>query len=176
MRRIAIAAALSALFAAPAAFAADKVRATLTGAEEVPIVSTAAAGEFAGLIGDGGDAIDYELSFNGLQGAVQQAHIHLAQPNVNGAIVIWLCQTPTTLAPIAVRDITPECPQSGSVRGLITQANVLAIATQQVATGDIGQVVAAIRAGFAYVNVHTTPSPGGEIRGQIRADSRTAAN
>jgi hypothetical protein len=176
VQRIAIVAALSALFAAPTAFAADKLRAALTGGEEVPIVSTAAAGEFAGLISGGGDAIDYELSFNGLQGAVQQAHIHLAQPSVNGAIVIWLCQTPTTQAPLAVRDLTPECPQSGSVRGLITQANVLAIATQQVAAGGIGQVVAAMRAGFAYVNVHTTPSLGGEIRGQVRADQRSAAN
>ena len=68
MQRIAIAAALSAAFAAPAAFAADKVRAALTGAEEVPIVSTAAAGEFTGLINDGGDAIDFELTYGGLQG------------------------------------------------------------------------------------------------------------
>src|SRR5688572_26069318 len=149
MHRIAIAAALSALFAAPGAFAADKLRAVLAGGEEVPIVSTAAAGEFAGLISDGADAIDYELSFNGLQGAVQQAHIHLAQPSVNGAIVIWLCQTETTPAPLAVRDLTPVCPQSGSVTGLVTPANVLAVATQQIAAGGLGQVIAAMRAGFA---------------------------
>jgi hypothetical protein len=175
MHRIAIATALAAAFAAPAAFAADRLRAVLTGGEEVPIVSTAAAGEFAGLL-NGGESLDYELSFNGLQGTVQQAHIHLAQPSVNGAIVIWLCQTETTPAPPSVSALTPVCPQSGSVRGLITPANVLAVATQQVAAGGLGQVIAAMRAGFAYVNVHTIPSTGGEIRGQIRADQRTGEN
>lgn len=173
MHRIAIAAALSALFAAPAAFAADKVRAALTGGEEVPIVSTVAVGEFAGVISDGGDAIDYELTYSGLQGTVRQAHIHLAQPSVNGSVVIWLCQTSLNQAP---DPLTPECPQSGTVRGFITAAQVISGGTQQVAPMEIGKVIAAIRAGFAYVNVHTTPSPLGEIRGQIRADSRAAAN
>jgi len=55
-------------------------------------------------------------------------------------------------------------------RGPITAANVIAgsMAPQQLAAGDLAAVVAAIRAGAAYANVHTTPSPGGEIRGQIR--------
>jgi hypothetical protein len=165
MHRIAIAAALSAAFAAPVALGADRLRSTLTGDEEVPIVSTVAAGAFSGLISRGEDAIDYELAYSGLQGTVQQAHIHLAQPSVNGGIVVWLCQTLTTPAPLAVRDLTPECPQSGIVTGLITPANVIAAATQQIAPGALGQVIAVMRAGFAYVNVHTTPSPGGEIRG-----------
>jgi CHRD domain-containing protein len=176
MQRIAIVAALSALCAAPAALAADKVRAALTGAEEVPIVSTAASGEFAGLISDSADAIDFELTYGGLQGTVRQAHIHLAQPDVNGSIVIWLCQTSLNPAPEPVANLTAECPQSGTVSGLITAANVIAAATQQIAPMEIGKVIAAMRAGFAYVNVHTTPSPGGEIRGQVRADNRAAAN
>jgi hypothetical protein len=56
------------------------------------------------------------------------------------------------------------------VSGTIQAANVIAGATasQQLAVGDLAAVVAAIRAGVAYANVHTTLSPGGEIRGQIR--------
>jgi CHRD domain-containing protein len=39
--------------------------------------------------------------------------------------------------------------------------------------GELDEVIAAIRAGVAYVNVHATPlNPGGEIRGQIRGSDR----
>jgi hypothetical protein len=57
------------------------------------------------------------------------------------------------------------------VSGRITAANVIAgsTTTQQLNAGDFVGAIAAMRAGFAYANVHTLPlSPGGEIRGQIR--------
>ena len=42
-------------------------------------------------------------------------------------------------------------------------------AAQQVTAGELEEVIAAMRSAVAYVNVHTTLSPGGEIRGQIGA-------
>jgi len=86
---------------------------------------------------------------------------------VNGSIVIFLCQTATNPDPTG---LAPQCPQEGIVTGTITAANVIAgaTATQQLAAGDFAAVVTAIHAGFAYANVHTQLSPGGEIRGQIR--------
>ena len=101
---------------------------------------------------------------------------HFAQKSVNGGIVIWLCQTATNPAPAAVVNLTPVCPQSGSVSGHITSANVVQAntpPTQQLLAGELAEVIAAIRAGSAYANVHTSLSPGGEIRGQIRADGKT---
>ena len=85
-----------------------------------------------------------------------------------------MCQTATTPAPASVATLTPMCPQSGTVTGTITAASVLATAAnQQIAVGELDEVIAAIRAGVAYVNVHATPAnPGGEIRGQIRASDR----
>jgi hypothetical protein len=38
-----------------------------------------------------------------------------------------------------------------------------------VTAGQFDEAVAAIRAGIAYVNVHTTLVGSGEIRGQLRA-------
>ena len=76
-------------------------------------------------------------------------------------------------APATVAGLTPLCPQSGTVTGQITAANVIAAATasQQIVAGELAEVIAAIRAGRAYVNVHSTPlTPGGEIRGQVQAD------
>jgi hypothetical protein len=54
------------------------------------------------------------------------------------------------------------------VTGTISPSDVQLITAQGLAAGDLAAVVRAIRAGFAYVNVHTTVFPSGEIRGQIR--------
>jgi len=173
MKKLPLAAALAFALAAPAVFAdngGDKIRARLTGYEEVPAVSTPASGEFEARISRDEGMIEYELSYSGLQGSVSQAHIHFAQKAVNGSIVLWLCQTPGTPAPAAVAGLTPQCPQSGTVTGTLTAANVIAATTtsQLILAGELAEVIAAIRAGRAYVNVHALPlNPGGEIRGQI---------
>jgi CHRD domain-containing protein len=149
----------------------NRLRTSLIGFNEVPVVSTGGSGRFKAKIADDGESIDYELSFGGLQGVVAQSHIHVAQKDVNGAIVLWLCQG-TQRAPATVAALTPECPQEGTVSGTLTAANVVqpTPAPQQILAGELDEVIAAIRAGKAYANVHTDLSPGGEIRGQIDAD------
>jgi len=150
---------------------AEKIEADLIGFREVPSVSTVASGEFHATINPGDQSIDYELRYSGLQGTVQQSHIHVAQLSVNGSIVIWLCQTATPFLDPA--HLAPQCPPGKAteavVTGHITAANVIAGATasQQLKAGDLAAVIEAIRAGFAYANVHTDLSPGGEIRGQV---------
>ena len=44
--------------------------------------------------------------------------------------------------------------------------------TQQLTALEIEEVIAAMRSGVAYANVHTTISPGGEIRGQVNGSGR----
>jgi hypothetical protein len=152
---------------------AEHIRATLTGYEEVPVVSTFASGEFNARISNDDESIEYELTYSGLQGTVQQSHIHVAQLSVNGSIVIWLCQTAAPFLDPTGK--APQCPQQGTVTGTITAANVIGGSPpnpQQLTAGDLAEVIAAMRAGTAYANVHTTLSPGGEIRGQLRASNR----
>ena len=146
---------------------ADQIGALLTGYEESPSVSTTGNGTFTATIAPNGKVIQYTETYSGLQGTVTQSHIHVGQLGVNGSVVIFLCQTATNPDPTG---LAPPCPQEGTVAGTITMANVIAgaTATQQLAAGDLAAVIAAIRAGAAYANVHTTISPGGEIRGQIR--------
>jgi len=92
------------------------------------------------------------------------AHIHFAQPGVNGAIVVWLCGPTANPGPVG----TPTCPQSGTVTGIVTAANVLATpATQPLGAGELATFIQALRASAAYANVQTSLSPGGEIRGQV---------
>lgn len=175
MRKFSILSALVLAWSAPAPASAETIQAELTGYQEVPSVSTPASGQFTAQISRDDGMIEYELSYSGLIGTVQQSHIHVAQPAVNGSIVIWLCQTTTTPAPAAVAGLTPFCPESGTVTGQITAANVIGASTtsQQITAGELDEVIAAIRAGVAYANVHSTPlNPGGEIRGHIRASSK----
>lgn len=170
MKKLSIAAALALAFAAPTVLADGKnrIRTTLTGYQEVPSVSTVARGSFEADIHRDGNAFDWVLSYSGLQGNVAQAHIHFAQRSVNGAIVVWLCGTGEPGTPLAGPAGTPTCPQSGTVSGTAMAANVSpGSATQQLTAGEIQEVIAAMRAGKAYANVHTSISPGGEIRGQI---------
>jgi CHRD domain len=146
---------------------AEDLAALLTGYDESPSVSTTAKGEFSASIEHNGQVILYSETFSGLQAPITQSHIHIAQPGVNGSIVIFLCQTAANPDPTG---LAPQCPQQGTVTGTITAANVIAgsMAPQQLKAGDLDAVITAIRAGMAYANVHTTASPGGEIRGNIR--------
>jgi len=169
MRRLSILSALLLAWGVSPQASAENIHARLSGYQEVPSVSTAGSGEFKAHISPDDKSIDYEMTFGGLQAPITQSHIHVAQRAVNGSIVIWLCQTTTNPAPAAAGSIQ-FCPQSGTITGRITAANVIAgsMAPQQLTANDLDEVLAAIRAGVAYANIHTQVSGGGEIRGQIR--------
>jgi hypothetical protein len=130
-------------------------------------VSTEARGTFTAKIDEHDDLITYELRYRDLEGEVTQGHIHFGQQHTVGGIVVWLCQTEDTPAPPEVANVTPFCPQEGSVSGTITPAQVLAAANQGLDAEEFDELVRAIRAGAAYVNVHSSLFPPGEIRGQI---------
>jgi hypothetical protein len=115
------------------------------------------------------NSISYELSYSGLSSPVTQAHIHFAQKGVNGNIIVYLCDN-TGLAPSG----TPPCPNSGTVTGTVTAADVnppknpLPVTAQGIAPGDFAGLIAAIEHNAGYINVHTTTYPNGEIRGQLK--------
>ena len=146
-----------------------KFSALLTGWDEVPAVSTVARGNFSARISDDESQITYRLSYADLEGAVQQAHIHVGQPGVNGGISVWLC---SNLASPPTPPGTQPCPAPpATITGTITAADVVGPTAQGVAPGEFAELIRAIRAGRTYTNVHTTKFPGGEIRDQIRDNS-----
>ena len=158
---------LLAVALAPPALANDGIDVRLKGYAEVPSVSSVAKARFKASIDDKTGAINYMLTYSGLEGDVRQAHIHFGQHGVNGGIAVWLCQTSFNLDPTG---LAPTCPQSGTVTGMLTAANVVGPAGQGIAAGEFAEVLAAIRGGVAYVNVHSTKFPGGEVRAQLRDD------
>lgn len=140
-----------------------KASGKLIGYQEVPSVSSRGSGEFEAKIVDN-SKIEYRLSYRDLEAAVQQAHIHFGQRSVNGGISVFLCSNLGN-GPAG----TQACPPApATVTGTIVAANVGAgAAAQGIAAGEFAELLAAIRAGKTYANVHTTMFPGGEIRAQL---------
>jgi hypothetical protein len=134
-------------------------------------VSTPATGKFEARIDEDSQTIHYELSYSNLQGNVTQAHIHFGQKHTVGGIVVWLCQTGVAQHPAPdLGNLTPTCPASGTVTGMIGPDDIVTVAGQGIDAGErnaFAELVRAIRAGATYVNVHSSVFPPGEIRGQI---------
>lgn len=163
---LALLVATSPAFASGASEDDDRVTARLAPRNEVPAVSSPARGAFRADIDKVAQTIRYTLAYEGLQANIVMSHLHFAQRDVNGGIVVWLCGTATNPGPAG----TQVCPQSGTVSGTIMPANIQTVAAQGIATNEFDELVAAIRSGLVYVNVHTVQSPGGEIRGQLKGD------
>jgi hypothetical protein len=139
---------------------------TMIGYLEVPAISTGATGSFEARIE--GNELHYRLSYSDLEAAVTQAHIHFGQRSVNGGISIWLCGAGATPGPAG----TPTCPSSGTVTRTVGPGDVVGPAGQGIAAGQFDEIVAAMQAGGAYANVHSSLFPGGEIRSQINDDNQ----
>jgi len=144
----------------PTRVLADKtIHARLRGFDEVPAVSTTGSGEFRAKINNDESAIEYELSYDNLEGTtVNAAHIHVGQQGVNGGVSAFLCGGGGK----------PLCPLSGTVAGVIFAADVVGPVAQGVAPGELAELMDAILGGVAYVNVHTNKHPTGEIRGHVQ--------
>jgi hypothetical protein len=142
---------------------ATSLFAHLQPSHEVPVVSSPADARFSAVISANGTEITYEMTYSGLQANITQSHIHIGQPNVNGGIVLWLCGTASNPGPAG----TQTCPQEGTITGTLHANDVQVVSMQGIPAGGFDRVVAEIRAGLAYANIHSAQSPGGELRGQI---------
>jgi hypothetical protein len=171
MKKLALAVAVSLGLGAGGAARAEnnKLRVKLSGYEETPqTLSSPGAAEFEARIGRNEDSISWELSYRDIPTPVLQAHIHFGQRALGGGISIFLC-TNLGNGPAG----TQLCPAAGgTVGGMITAAEVIGPAAQGIAPGELGEIIAAIRAGYAYVNIHSQAFPGGELRGQFDAQDR----
>ena len=92
-----------------------------------------------------------------------QAHIHFGSPSQVGGISVFLC-TNLGNGPAG----TQACPPApATVSGTITPTDVIGPGAQGLGAGQFDELIAAIRAGSTYVNVHSTLYPVGEIRAQL---------
>jgi CHRD domain len=136
----------------------------LNGGEEVPARDTRATGTAVFKLSDDGTALDYRLFVANIENVVA-AHIHIAPAGTNGGVVAFLYGN----APAGGGRVNGVL-----ATGTITAANLIG----DLAGHPLADLVAAIEAGNAYVNVHTNDGvgdintgpgdfPGGEIRAQM---------
>jgi hypothetical protein len=137
----------------------QRLRAKLHGFNEVPAVSTTGKGTLTLKIGRHRDSIEFNLTYDGLEGLSTAAHIHFGQRNVNGGVAAFLCGGGGM----------PACPPfGGSIEGVLTASDVIGPSGQGLAPAEFAELVRAIRDQSSYVNVHSDKHPSGEIRGEIR--------
>jgi hypothetical protein len=143
--------------------------ARLNGYQEGTSVSTRGFGSFNMKINKREESVDYVLSYRDVETPVTQAHIHFAQRSVNGPISVFLCRTPPQGGPAPPARDPPVCPPtSGTVRGTFTRTDIIQqVPERGIEPGAWEELIAAIKVGHTYANVHSTRFPGGEIRGQI---------
>jgi CHRD domain len=136
----------------------------LSGYQEAPAtISTTGGGTFTAKIANDGQSFEWTLSYEALEGAVQQAHIHFGARGLANGIAVFLC-TNLGNGPAG----TQPCPAPpATISGTATAADVIGPAAQGIEAGAFAEVIAAMRAGVAYANVHSTKWTGGEIRGQL---------
>lgn len=135
--------------------------ATQSGDEEVPPVETRGRGTATFSLNADGTELSYKLITAGVAD-ITQSHIHIGAMGSNGPVVVFLF------------GLVPEGVTSAGVlaEGVIAEADL--IARPDIGFGaTMAELVAAMRTGGAYVNVHTLAWPGGEVRGQIREGGPT---
>jgi len=152
------------------------IEADLKGAEEVPVASSpGASGHFKAIIDEQNATIQYELSYSGLEGQVLAGHVHVGQMGVNGGIPLFACANAPALPPatVTIPAVQPCPPAPATVTGTWTGADIIPLTTQGIGAQtpeELQEIINLMKAGLVYANVHTTRSPGGEIRGQVRRD------
>lgn len=127
----------------------------LTGGNEVPANDSQGQGQVIFKLSADGTELHYKLIVANIEN-VRAAHIHCGATGVNGPVVVPLFGTQTVGVQNGVL-----------VEGTITDSNVRALACIG-SVKSLDAVLELIRNGGAYVNVHTTLLPAGEIRGQIQ--------
>jgi hypothetical protein len=95
----------------------------------------------------------YEVDVTNINNATL-AHIHQGKTGVNGPVVVVL--------------LNSESKPLGMVHGPLAQGSFTAADLKGPLFGkQLSDLVNMIKDGDAYVNVHTTQNPEGEIRGQL---------
>jgi len=133
---------------------------TLRGVNEVP--PNGSPGTGSATVTLNGDMLSVNETFSGLTAPAAAAHIHCCvPPGVNAVVAVPFPGFPaaTSGTYIQVFDLTL----------LSTYLPAFVSANGGTAASAEAALIAGLNGGLTYANIHNTPFPGGEIRGQLQA-------
>lgn len=111
---------------------------TLDGLQEVPPNASPALGTAVVTLDTDTNFLTWDVSFSGLTAPMTAAHFHSpAPPGVNAGVALGIAGA------------------GGTAGNIVGSANISAAFEQHILDG------------LAYINIHTSTFPGGEIRGQV---------
>lgn len=119
------------------------VSARLSGAQEVPAVTTNANGVASFFMNASMDTMCVNISVNGLSGPITGIHVHDGEAGTNGPVL-------TNLTPYV---------SGNRITTMLTGSDLTPAIRAQYLRGEL------------YLNVHTAANPNGEIRGQLTLES-----
>jgi hypothetical protein len=124
--------------------------ANLTGASEVPANASPATGTATVTLEDDNKTLDVNVTFAGLTAPATASHIHC-------------CAAPGANAPVVLSFVTAGFPV-GVTAGTYTHSFDL---TSTLSGIGVAAFIGGLEGGLAYVNIHDSNFPGGEIRGWL---------
>ena len=125
----------------------------LSGANEVPPRGTAATGTIG--LNVTGNRVDYSIEVHNMSAGITGAHLHTGAAGASGPIRIGLFPGPGSTF------------TSNPVTGVDGQLYEGSFESSDVTGISFEDLLAGMRAGTVYGNVHSSQFPGGEIRGQV---------
>ena len=132
---------------------------TLSGANEVPAVTTSATG-WANWVLEDPNTLQYDIYVAGID-SITMAHFHANVAGQNGPIMAWFVPTEAARAPGTGSISVP------SAGGILRQNRVTRASLVMVAPFTWDSVITRMKAGSTYLNIHTRRNGGGELRGQV---------
>jgi hypothetical protein len=167
MKKVLLSAMIVALSAAGAQAAPITYKTVLNGVNENPDVPTAGTGTATVIYDSATHLLGLDIAFSGLTGTTTASHIHCCEPNpLLNAIVATT--TPTFLGfPLGVTSGTYVNTLNLTLSSSWNQAFITA--NGGTLTSAEAALASGLANGAAYLNIHTSFAPGGEIRGTLTA-------
>lgn len=128
--------------------------AQLSASNEVPANPSTAIGRVVLLVNRDASAAEYSVEVDGLSAGIQGGHFHRGPAGANGPVILSFFFDSSGNPTNSVTPGTTDLEINKAIARTLTKSQL-----------DV--ILADLRAGNLYANVHTPTRPGGEVRGQM---------